>query len=86
MVRPCILGEDQGRVMTGFTAARVVAGADRSQNGYPADPPPATPVDSPPAGGVWRDWSGADLTVAEAADGERLRESIDVDNDGDGGL
>lgn len=44
------------------------------------------PVDSAPADGVWRDWSGADLTVAEAADGEQLRASIDVDNDGDGGL
>ena len=72
--------------MTGFTAARAGAGADRSQNGYPADLPPAAPVDSPPAGGVWRDWSGADLTVVEAGDGERLRESIDVDDDGDSGL
>ena len=72
--------------MTGFTAARVVAGTDRSQNGYPADPPPVAPVDSAPADGVWRDWSGADLTVAEAGDGERLRESIDVDDDEDSGL
>ena len=73
-------------MMSGFTEDRVGAGAGRSQNGYPADLPHAAPVDSPPAGGVWRDWSGAGLTVAEAEDGERLRESIDVDDDEDNGL
>jgi hypothetical protein len=43
------------------------------------------PVDEPPKDGVFRDWDGAQLDPELVAEGNRLGESIDTEDDDDNG-
>lgn len=53
--------------------------------GHGPDDPIVAPVDEPPRDGVWRDWDGAQLDPDVIAEGERLGQVIDVDDDDDNG-
>jgi hypothetical protein len=48
--------------------------------------PVVGPVDEPPRGGVFQDWDGAQHDPDLIAEGNRLGEQIDPDDDNDNGL
>lgn len=44
------------------------------------------PTDAPPSTGVFVDWEGAQHDPATVAEGDRLGQTIDIDDDTDNGL
>lgn len=49
------------------------------------DAPEEMPVDQPPKDGTWADWDGAQHDPATIAEGNRLGNTIDPDDDNDNG-